>query len=69
MPRLVKGDHAVETELPREVVRYKSLGYKVEKARTKRVKQADAAREEAAAQETQVYVHPAPDADTNVVTD
>lgn len=44
MPRYVKGDHAVETSVPSEGVELRAQGYRQEKARTKRVQDADAAR-------------------------
>lgn len=49
MPRYVKGDHVVETSLPSEGVELQSQGYKKEKARTKRVQEADARREKGTA--------------------
>lgn len=36
MPRLVKGEHVVETSVPREVVQLKAQGYREQEARTKR---------------------------------
>lgn len=45
MPRYEKDGHAVETTVPREGVQLRAQGYREVKARTKRVKQADAERE------------------------
>lgn len=53
MPRYVKGDHVVETTNAAEGVRLMGSGYERQKARTKAVKEADEAAQDAPLAEPQ----------------